>query len=169
MLNVGKQALANFPTLMFEAALVYSIHKNTSGQLEERSSSSVHYLTPLSSVLNISFSPQTLRSSYKDIETMAPDLKKLTCQLGRWGTPVELETSWLQGCYINKTIGIPVMLLLLLSHFSCVRLCDSIDGSPPGSLSLRFSRQEHWSGLPFPSPMNESEKWKWSRSAVSDS
>ena len=31
-------------------------------------------------------------------------------------------------------------------------LCDPIDGSPPGSLSLGFSRQEHWSGLPFPSP-----------------
>ena len=34
-------------------------------------------------------------------------------------------------------------------------------------LSLGFSRQEHWSGLPFPSPMHESEKWKWSRSVVS--
>ena len=34
--------------------------------------------------------------------------------------------------------------------------------------SLGFSRQEHWSGLPFPSPMHESGKWKWSRSAVSD-
>ena len=31
-------------------------------------------------------------------------------------------------------------------------------------LSPGFSRQEHWSGLPFPSPMHESEKWKWSRS-----
>ena len=37
-------------------------------------------------------------------------------------------------------------------------LCDPIDGSPPGSASLGFSRQEHWSGLPFPSPMHESEK-----------
>ena len=36
-------------------------------------------------------------------------------------------------------------------------------------VSLGFSRQEHWSGLPFPSPMHESEKWKWSRSVVSDS
>ena len=36
-------------------------------------------------------------------------------------------------------------------------------------LSLGFSRQEHWSGLPFPSSMHESEKWKWSRSVVSDS
>ena len=25
-------------------------------------------------------------------------------------------------------------------------------------LSLGFSRQEHWSGLPFPSPVHESEK-----------
>ena len=38
--------------------------------------------------------------------------------------------------------------------------------APP---SLEFSRQEHWSGLPFPFPMHESEKWKWSRSVVSDS
>ena len=37
-------------------------------------------------------------------------------------------------------------------------LCDPIDASPPGSPSLGFSRQEHWSGLPFPSPMQESEK-----------
>ena len=36
-------------------------------------------------------------------------------------------------------------------------------------LSLGFSRQEHWSRLPFPSPMHESEKWKWSRSVASDS
>ena len=43
---------------------------------------------------------------------------------------------------------------------SCLTLCDPIDGSPTGSPSLGFSRQEHWSGLPFPSPMHESEKWK---------
>ena len=41
---------------------------------------------------------------------------------------------------------------------SCPTLCDPIDGSPPGSPSLGFSRQEHWNGLPFPSPMHESEK-----------
>ena len=35
-------------------------------------------------------------------------------------------------------------------------------------LSLGFSRQEHWSGLPFPSPMHESEKWKWNCSVMSD-
>ena len=40
----------------------------------------------------------------------------------------------------------------------CLTMCDPVDGSPPGSPSLGFSRQEHWSGLPFPSPMHESEK-----------
>ena len=52
---------------------------------------------------------------------------------------------------------------------SCPTLCDPIDGSPPGSPVPGFSRQEHWSGLPFPSPTHESAKWKWSRSVVSDS
>ena len=41
---------------------------------------------------------------------------------------------------------------------SCLTLCDPIDSSPPGSPSPGFSRQEHWSGLPFPSPVHESEK-----------
>ena len=45
------------------------------------------------------------------------------------------------------------MLLLLLSHFSCVRLCATPQtASHQAPLSLGFSRQEHWSGLPFPSP-----------------
>ena len=35
--------------------------------------------------------------------------------------------------------------------------------------SLGFSRQEHWSGVPFPSPMHEREKWKWSHWVVSNS
>ena len=50
-------------------------------------------------------------------------------------------------------------LLLLLSRFSRVRLCATPEmaahQAPP---SLGFSRQEHWSGLTFPSPMHESEK-----------
>ena len=37
---------------------------------------------------------------------------------------------------------------------SCPTLCESIDGSPRAPPSLGFSRQEHWSGLPFPSPMH---------------
>ena len=48
--------------------------------------------------------------------------------------------------------------MTLLSRFSHVRLCATPEmtahQAPP---SLGFSRQEHWSGLPFPSPMHESE------------
>ena len=52
-----------------------------------------------------------------------------------------------------------VLLLLLLSHFSRVRLCATPEtAAHQAAPSLGFSRQEHWSGLPFPSPMHESEK-----------
>ena len=61
---------------------------------------------------------------------------------------VKLSSKWL---YQGK-------LLLLLSCFSHVQLCATPETAahqaPP---SLGVSRQEHWSGLPFPSPMHESE------------
>ena len=104
-------------------------------------------------------------------------------------------------CFIDYAKASDCMLLLLLSRFSCVRLCNPIDGSPPGSTipgilqaralewvaisfsnawkwkvkvkslsrvrllatpwiaayqappSIGFSRQEHWSGVPLPSPL----------------
>ena len=47
-----------------------------------------------------------------------------------------------------------MLLLLLPSCFSCVRLCVTPEmaahQAPP---SMGFSRQEHWSGLPLPSPV----------------
>ena len=56
-------------------------------------------------------------------------------------------------------VGVLDIGLLLLSCFSHVRLCATpqmaAHQAPP---SLRFSRQEHWSGLPLLSPMHESEK-----------
>ena len=65
--------------------------------------------------------------------------------------------------------GFLLLLLLLLSPFSHVWLCVTpYTAAHQAPLSLGFSRQEHRSGLPFPSPMHESEKWKWSRSVVSD-
>ena len=49
-------------------------------------------------------------------------------------------------------------MLLLLSRFSCVRLCATPEMAAHQALpSLGFSRQEYWSGLPFPSPMHQSE------------
>ena len=55
----------------------------------------------------------------------------------------------------------------LLSHVRLFRTpWTATHQAPP---SLRFSRQEHWSELPFPSPVHESEKWKWSCSVMSNS
>ena len=70
-------------------------------------------------------------------------------------------------CFSASSGTLLLLLLLLLSHFSHVRLCVTpkmaVHQAPP---SLGFCRQEHWSGLPVPSPMHESEKWNWSRSVV---
>ena len=46
-------------------------------------------------------------------------------------------------------------MLLLLSCFSRVRLCATPQtAAHQAPLSVGFSRQEYWSGLPFPSPMH---------------
>ena len=46
-----------------------------------------------------------------------------------------------------------LLLLLLLSSVSCVRLCVTPQtAAHQAALSLGFPRQENWSGLPFPSP-----------------
>ena len=67
-------------------------------------------------------------------------------------------------------IAFSVENIMLLSHVSRVRLCatpqTAAHQAPP---FLGFSRQEHGSGLPLPSSMHETEKWKWSRSVVSHS
>ena len=48
-----------------------------------------------------------------------------------------------------------------LSRFSRVRLCATPQtAAHQAAPSMGFSRQEHWSGLPFPSPMHESEELK---------
>jgi len=117
--------------------------------------------------------------------------------------------------FSRQTIPSSYNELLLLSHFSRVRLCNPIDGSSPASpvsgilqartlewvaisfsnawkwkvkvkslshvrlfatpwtaahqapLSMGFSRQEYWSGLPLPSPPIMSIKLKWTSHIVS--
>ena len=75
---------------------------------------------------------------------------------GRWRSPEitpSVLTSQLEMSLLCS------LLLLLLSCFCHVRLCVTPEAAAhQAPLSLGFSRQEHWSGLPFPSPMHESEK-----------
>ena len=48
------------------------------------------------------------------------------------------------GCWIH---------LCVLTHLSCVRLFETLQTvALQASLSMGFSRQEYWSGLPVPSP-----------------
>ena len=66
-----------------------------------------------------------------------------------------------EGGLKKNPIALIPFLLLLLSRFSRVRLCVTPHTAVHQALlSLGFSRQEHRSELPFPSPMHESEKCK---------
>ena len=44
------------------------------------------------------------------------------------------------------------MTLCSKSLQSCPTLCDPMDCNPPAPLSMGFSKQEYWRGLPFPPP-----------------
>ena len=97
--------------------------------------------------------------------------KEIPAYGNKWNRMViykeNLISSAIQYCLLKEWSELS---LLLLSHFSRVRLCATPQtAAHQASPFLGLSRQEHWSGLPFPSPMHQSEKWKWSRSVVSDS
>ena len=81
----------------------------------------------------------------------AAGLGALSAAVSEWDLLKEVAIT-----FITSTM---LLLLLLLSRFSRVQLCETPETAahqaPP---SLGFSRQERWSGLPFPSPMYESEK-----------
>ena len=57
----------------------------------------------------------------------------------------------------------PIAATAAKSLQSCLTLCNPIDTAHQATPSLGVSRQEHWSGLPLPSPMHESEKGKWTK------
>ena len=72
--------------------------------------------------------------------------------------------------YLISSDAITSYLLLLLSRFSRVRLCvtpETAAHQAPPVPGILQARTLEW--LTFPSPMHESEKWKWSRSVMSDS
>ena len=112
------------------------------------------------------------------IKTSQENKQVSKMQDARWGQSIIwLKKAVLPFCTQQRQINQPSLqhhlspskLLLLLSRFRCVRLCATPYTAAHQAPPLGLSRQEHWSGLPFPSPMNEREKRKWSRSVVSDS
>ena len=73
-------------------------------------------------------------------------------------TQISFSEQMIKRTVVHQHHGM-LLLLLLLGHFSRVLFCATPETAahqaPP---SLEFSRQEHRNGLPFPSPMQESEK-----------
>ena len=73
----------------------------------------------------------------------------------RW-QPIGLPCPWDSpgkktgvGCHFPSPVHV-----CMLSRFSRVRLCATLwTAADQAPLSMGFSRQEHWSGLPFPSPI----------------
>ena len=56
---------------------------------------------------------------------------------------------------VNIGVRVSVWIIVLSGYVCaqpCLTLCNPMDCSPPGSSVMEFSRQEYWSGLPFPSP-----------------
>ena len=88
-----------------------------------------------------------LSCAFKEEIGDSENVTKWVKLLGFPGGSDSKESAWNVGCEVKS-----------LSH---VRLFATpwtvVYQAPP---SMGFSRQEYWSGLPFPSPMHESEKWK---------
>ena len=88
----------------------------------------------------------------------------------------QLSGCWML-CLLSLLSGVLYMCQTVLEALCCCSVTKSYPivlwsqwiVAHQAPLSLGFSRQEHWSGLPFPSPVYESEKWKCSCSVVSDS
>ena len=53
---------------------------------------------------------------------------------------------------LKNKVEVYINLCMLVTQ-SCLTLCNPMDCSPPGSsVHEEFSRQEFWSGVPFPPP-----------------
>ena len=123
---------------------------HTESELSQKEKNKYHMWTHMCGVTY-------LQSGNRDTDT---ENRRMDTKGGRWG-----GMRWETGIDIYT-----LLLLLLLSRVSCVRLCATPwTAAQQAPTPLGFSRQERWSGLPFPAPMHEREKWKWSRSVVSDS
>ena len=66
---------------------------------------------------------------------------------------------WLLVFLLDPTFGDAEKWKWTLVIQSCPTLCSPMGCSPAGPLSMEFSGQEYWSGLPFPSPGNLPRDW----------
>ena len=92
----------------------------------------------------------------------------------RWILPVVKRKEHAQPCSLDLSLRVD---LVSVGCCCCCCCCVSpvvsdsacpIDGSLPGSAVPGILQARTLECVPFPSPMHESEKWKWSRSVVSN-
>ena len=55
---------------------------------------------------------------------------------------------------ISASLDACIFPYICLVTLPCPTLCNSMDCSLPSPLSMKFSRQEYWNGLLFPSPVD---------------
>ena len=71
-----------------------------------------------------------------------------------------LFTLWIVSFDTQKLGARACCRMLMLSHFSCVWLCATLwTAACQVPLSMGFSRQEYWSGLPCPFPGDLPNQW----------
>ena len=56
------------------------------------------------------------------------------------------------GPYDDTHKSVQELVVCCLVAKSCLTPCDPVDCSPQAPLSMRFPRQDYWSGLSLPSP-----------------
>ena len=101
------------------------------------------------------------RQERNDLEYLGQNLANLELKHAIYTLIFQIDSSGFGRKMYSLSVRSKHMLLLLLSRFSRVRLSATPETAAHQALpSLGFSSQEHWSGLPFPSPMHESEKGK---------
>ena len=61
-------------------------------------------------------------------------------------------STWHDFSWFIHVAQVSILFFVYLAAESCPTLCDPMDCRPPGSLSMGFSRQEYWSGLPLSPP-----------------
>ena len=83
---------------------------------------------------------------------MAQTVKNLPAMQETWVRTMGWEDSLEKGMTTHSSIMVYDILLSAKEVVqSCPTLCNPMDCSLPG-FSMRFSRQEYWNGLAFPSP-----------------
>ena len=75
--------------------------------------------------------------------------------LGLSYIPLSISSMQVSVLQLTRNLACDPTAAAAKSLQSCPTLCDPIDRTPPGSAIPGILQEEHWSGLPFPSPMHE--------------